>query len=183
MSKTVVVKLGSSEEFWLKTHSPLGLHLSKEVRAYLRDTEMYSTSKTWCRICKLPRKRKVRWGRREERKKYSKESKKILTGKRCSSSDKRAEKRGGGGETEGKEAQKNVGIMEHCGPEQLQAKKRHVVAGRPVALCVRERLCAATMGRGGSYSTYHTVGWASTNWDSVQAKNECWFSIQGWQSG
>lgn len=53
--------------------------------------------------------------------------------------------------------------MEHCGPEQLQAKKRHVVASRPIFLCVRERLCAATMGRGGSYSTYHTVGWANTN--------------------
>lgn len=46
-------------------------------------------------------------------------------------------------------------------------KKRHVVAGRPIALCVRERLCTATMGRGGSHSTYHTVGWASTNGEAL----------------
>lgn len=57
--------------------------------------------------------------------------------------------------------------MEHCGPEQLQAKKRHVVAGRSLVLCVRERLCTATMGRGGSHSTYHTVGWASTNGETL----------------
>lgn len=51
--------------------------MSKEVRAYLRNTEIYSPSKT----CKLPQKRKVRLGRSEERKKYSKERRKILTGK------------------------------------------------------------------------------------------------------
>lgn len=71
---------------------------------------------------------------------------KNTDGKRYSSSDKQGERKGEGRES----AQKNVSIMEHCGHEQLQAKKRHVVAGRPIVLCVRERLCTATMGRVGS---------------------------------
>lgn len=54
------------------------------------------------------------------------------------------------GEGRKEENAENVSIMEHCGPEQLQAKKRHVVAGRPIVLRERERLCTTTMGRGGS---------------------------------
>lgn len=63
---------------------------------------------------------------------------------------------------------KNVSITAHRGPEQLQAKKE-TCRGRSTnsSLCVRERLCTATMGRGGSHSTYHTVGWACTNGEAL----------------
>lgn len=60
---------------------------------------------------------------------------------------KRLKERGRGKGKERKGVQKNV--MEHCGTEQLQTKKRHALAGRAV-VCVRERLCIATMGRAGS---------------------------------
>lgn len=62
-------------------------------------------------------------------------------------------------EREGKEeAQKNVSFMEHCGPERLHAKKRHVVAGRPVFLCVSERETPNNKRRRQS-ATVHTTLW------------------------
>lgn len=54
--------------------------------------------------------------------------------------------------------QKNVSIMEHCSPEQLQTKKTHVLAGQPIALCVRERLGTIKMRRQ-QLATVHTTLW------------------------